>query len=165
MSKATVMNSLKIFFLYSKSDKRLAEILMHYLTPMVKMRKVDICDGSEVIAGKDWDLDTKERYNQSDIYIALISPDFVASDFCYQDDLKLVIEKHQNKRAVMLPILVRFTPFWKELGIGKLDYLPIDGKPISQWKDEEEALFEIMKYIKKLIKKLVGKEEESSEEI
>lgn len=165
MTKATVMNSLKVFFLYAKTDKRLAEILMHYLTPLVKMRKVDIYDGSDVIAGKEWDLETKENFNQSDIFIALISPDFVASDFCYEDDLKMVIEKHNNKHAIMLPILVKLTPFWKDLVIGKLDYLPIDGKPISQWKNEEEALFDVTKYIKKMIKKLVGKEEESVEEI
>lgn len=165
MSKTIVMNSLKVFFLYAKSDKRLAEILMHYLTPLIKMKKVLLYDGSDVISGKEWDLDTKESFNQSDIYIALISPDFVASDFCYQDDLKMVIEKHNNKHAIMLPILVKLTPFWKELVIGKLDYLPIDGKPISQWKNEEEALFDVTKYIKKMIKKLVGKEEENQDEI
>jgi len=64
-----------------------------------------------------------------------------------------------------LPVLVKLTPFWKDLVIGKLDYLPIDGKPISQWKNEEEALFDVTKYIKKMIKKLAGKEEESTEEI
>ncbi|MCE5223107.1 toll/interleukin-1 receptor domain-containing protein [bacterium] len=165
MAKANVMNSLKIFFLYSKTDKRVAEILMHYLIPLVKMKRVDIYDGSDVISGKDWELDTKERFNQSDIFIALISPDFVASDFCYQDDLKALIERHNNKRAIILPVLVKLTPFWKELVTGEFDYLPIDGKPISQSKNEEETLFDIMKHIKKVIKKLLGKEEKNLEEI
>jgi len=165
MSKQAVLKSVKFFFLYASQDKKIAETINHYLTPLVKLGRIKIDDGSEIISGAEWSIELRESFNEADVYLIFISPDLMASDFCYQDDLKLALEKHENKKAVILPILVKMTPFWKELIIGKLDYLPIDGKAISQWKNEEEVLFDITKYIKKVIKKIAGKDDDNQDEI
>jgi hypothetical protein len=165
MSKQAVLKSVKFFFLYASEDRRIAETIKHYLTPLVKLGRIEIEDGSEIISGAEWTIKHRESFNEADVYMIFISPELMTSDFCYQDDLKLALEKQENKKAIVLPILVKMTPFWKELTIGKLDYLPIDGKAISQWKNEEEVLFDITKYIKKVIKKISGREEENHDEI
>lgn len=83
----------------------------------------------------------------------LVSPDFMASDYCYSKEVTRAIERHSQKDARVIPVILRHAQ-WKNSPIGKLQAVPTDGKPVRSWQDEDEAFFNVVEGIRKAIEEL-----------
>jgi hypothetical protein len=92
--------------------------------------------------------------------LILISPDLMSKDFCYSEEMGILAERARLKQQTLLPIILRPTPFWKELSIGKFDELPKDGDALSEYEELDRALFEVAKGVKKHLHKLIEKAHE-----
>ena len=62
----------------------------------------------------------------------LVSPDFIASDYCYITELQQAIARHEKNEAKVIPIAVRPTD-WDGAPFSKLQGLPQDRRAITQW--------------------------------
>jgi hypothetical protein len=74
----------------------------------------------------------------------LISPKFLASDYCWDVEIKKALKRYDQKEAVVIPIILRPCD-WKELPFGKIQSLPKDGLPITKWKNQDEAFLDVIK--------------------
>jgi tetratricopeptide (TPR) repeat protein len=101
-------------------------------------------------------LEIDEHLNTAHIFLLLISPDFIGSDY-YDVEMKKVLERHEKKEARVIPIILRPID-WKKAKFNKLQFLPRDEKPVTQWQDPEESLFRIAKEISSVIDNLVARE-------
>jgi hypothetical protein len=88
-----------------------------------------------------------EELERADIILLLVSPDFLASDYCYDIEMTRAIERHQAGEARVVPVVLRPCD-WHDAPFGKLNAAPKDGKPISTWPDLDEALLDVVKAIK-----------------
>ena len=70
-----------------------------------------------------WDKIIKQELLDSDIILLLISSDFLASNYCYDIEIKKAIERHEKGEAKVIPIIVRPCD-WKDLPFSKIQGLP-----------------------------------------
>lgn len=70
----------------------------------------------------------------------------MASENIQEVEIKSALDRNENGKAVIIPIIVRPCS-WESSQLGKFQYLPKSGKPISNWENQDEALVEIAKDI------------------
>jgi hypothetical protein len=88
-----------------------------------------------------------------DIILLLVSADFVASDYCYDIEMKRAMERHEAGEAIVIPVILRACD-WHGAPFGKLNATPPDGKPITQFADRDQALLEVAKAVRGAVARL-----------
>jgi len=59
--------------------------------------------------GSDWDTRIKQELDTADIIVLLVSPDFLASNYCYETEVARAIARHKAGTACVIPVLLRST--------------------------------------------------------
>ncbi len=146
--------SVDIFFSYAHEDEELLNRLQKHLIPLYRERLIDLLwHDRNISAGTEWEQEIDTYLNRAQIILLLVSPDFMASDYCYSKEMTRAIERHDQKEARVIPVILRHAQ-WKKSPIGKLQALPTDGKPVKSWRDEDEAFFNVVEGIRKAIEEL-----------
>ena len=91
--------------------------------------------------------------NSADIILLLVSENFVASDSCYDVEMKRAMERHVAGEAVVIPVILGAVD-WRSAPFGKLQALPKDGKPVEAWYNQNEAFIDIARGIREKIEQL-----------
>jgi hypothetical protein len=86
----------------------------------------------------------------------LISPDFVASDYCYDVEMKRALKRHRANQAQVIPIILR-PVMWLNAPFARLQALPTEGKPITKWGDRDTAFLDVAEGIRAAIKSMATK--------
>jgi len=128
--KSSLGAALKIFFSYAREDKDLRDTLAKQLSGLQRQGIITSWYDGEISPGVDWQALIEKYLQHSDIILLLVSPDFVASDYCYSVVMKRAISRHENGEARIIPILLRPTDF-KDLPFAKLQYLPVNGRAVT----------------------------------
>lgn len=98
-------------------------------------------------AGQDIHQTIDTHINTDDIILLLVSPDFIASDYCYDVEMRRAMERHESGEAIVIPVILRSCE-WTHAPFGKLKAVPLDGKPITQWTDIDDAFLQVAKAIR-----------------
>ncbi len=101
---------IKIFISYSSADRKLREIIEKKLKVHLKSSKYkyqEIWTDVEIAIGDDWNTEIQDALKISNIGILLVSPDFLGSQYCSEDELKIMLDKRQNEGYLIVPILLR----------------------------------------------------------
>jgi hypothetical protein len=83
----------------------------------------------------------------------LISSNFIHSEYCWTKEMDPVLERHNQDTARVIPIILRPCD-WHSAPFGKLQALPKDAKPVTQWSDQDEAFTHIAQGIRQAVAKL-----------
>jgi len=104
----------------------------------------------DISAGTDWEQKISQELNAADIILLLVSPDFMNSEYCYSNEMKRALERHDKKEATVIPIILR-PVYWQGV-LGNLQALPKDAKPVisSNWHNEDDAFFNIVEGVMKV---------------
>ena len=140
----------KIFCCYAHEDEPLLKKLKTHLFPLQRAGLVDVWYDRDISAGTDWEQQIKERLNTAQIILLLVSPDFMASDYCYSIEMQRAIERHEQGEAQVIPIILR-PVYWQD-ALGKLQALPTDGLPATDpdWHNIDRALYNVTEGIRKV---------------
>ena len=79
-----------------------------------------------------------KNIEDSDLILLLISADFIASDYCYDREMNLAIQRHNQGSARVIPVIIREVK-WDMAPFGKLQALPLNGKPVATWGPDQYA--------------------------
>ncbi|NQZ09312.1 MAG: toll/interleukin-1 receptor domain-containing protein [Algicola sp.] len=82
--------------------------------------------------------------------LLLISPDFIASEYCFVKELDVALERHKRGEAKVIPIILRKC-LWNDLPFSFLLGLPDRGLPVTKWADQDDAFFSIVEGIEKAL--------------
>ncbi len=93
-------------------------------------------------AGKEFDSQISEHLESAHIILLLISPYFIASDYCYDIKMSRALERHRENAARVIPVILHPCD-WKSLPFGKLNAVPKDGKPVSKYPNQHDAFLEV----------------------
>jgi hypothetical protein len=106
-------------------------------------------------AGRDIDREIDQHLEASDIILLCVSPDFLASDYCWSNEMNRAMERHDAGEAIVVPIILRPCD-WKETPFGKLKVLPTDGEPVvsRRWKNTDAAFADVVEGIRQTVKSL-----------
>jgi hypothetical protein len=106
-----------------------------------------------ITAGDDFGEAIDSHINTANIILLLVSPDFIASDYCYEREMKRALERHQQGDARVIPIILRPCD-WHDLPFGKLLATPKDGRPTTMWPNIDEAFLDVAAAIKHALRDL-----------
>jgi tetratricopeptide (TPR) repeat protein len=141
---------LKLFYCYAREDKALRDELDIHLSSLKRQNLVTSWYDGEIGPGTEWEKEIDKQLRSAHIILLLITPHFMASDYCYGTEMKRALERHQDGTARVIPVILRRT-FWDGAPFRQLQVLPTDAKPVTQWTDRDEAFWDITVGIHKAI--------------
>ncbi|MGC9969765.1 MAG: cold shock domain-containing protein [Bryobacteraceae bacterium] len=142
-----------VFFSYAHEDEKLRDELAAHLRLMERQHLIRTWHDRRIGAGKDWREQIDSHLEHADVILLLISADFLASDYCYDLEMKRAMERHRKGEAVVIPLILRAVD-WTDSPIGDLQALPPDGKPVTSYPDRDEAYRAITVGIKQAVEAL-----------
>lgn len=138
----------KIFISYSKHDIHYKDTLLKQLSGL--RDRIVTWNDRDILPGEEWDKSIKEELCKADIVLYLVSSDSMATDYIQQVELPLILQRCDVGECKLVPIIVRACD-WEDQGFAKYNALPMKGKSIKSWADQDEAWLEVVKGIKKII--------------
>ena len=96
-----------IFFSYSHKDEELRARLETALTTMKRQGLIEAWNDRRLLAGDDFSKGISEALERAEIILLLVSPDFIASDYCYNIEMTRALERHETGEARVIPIILR----------------------------------------------------------
>jgi len=143
-----------VFFSYAHEDEGLRRKLENHLSILRREGFIRSWHDRDIKAGDEWKKKIDEHLETASIILLLISADFLASDYCYDIEMKRAIARHEAGEARVIPIILRYTAGWEKTKFHKLQALPRDGQPVKQWSDRDKAFADIAKEIRIVAEKL-----------
>jgi hypothetical protein len=145
-----------IFFCYAHEDEELLKKLKVALRPLQRQGLIDVWYDRDISAGAAWEHEIDKNLNTADIILLLVSPDFMNSDYSYSVEMKRALERHDRGEAQVIPIILR-PVYLKGTPFSKLQALPTDEKPLTTWRNRDEAFFNIVDGIRTSLAELTEK--------
>jgi internalin A len=139
---------LRLFYSYSSKDEEFKLELETHLTLLKRQGKLDTWNMRMIPPGKEWEKVIDENLKIADIIVLLVSADFIASDYCYDIEMKFAMQQHEKKKATVIPIIVRDCDR-SEVPFAKLQALPKGAKPIKLWPDRDSAWKDVAETLRK----------------
>jgi TIR domain/Trypsin-like peptidase domain len=149
----TAQEPVRVFYSYSHKDERFRERLETQLRLLSRERLLLEWQDRMIGAGEEWREAIRNQLDQADVILLLISPDFLASDFIYEEELATALKRHERGSARVVPIILRPCA-WKRSLIGQLQALPKDAKPITTWSNRDSAWTNVGDGLDRLIEDL-----------
>lgn len=153
MPRTSPRKPIEVFFSYSHRDEALRDELAKHLSILKQQGIIDVWYDREVTAGSEWESTISSHLNSADVILLLISADFLASQYCYDIELRRVLERHSAKEARVIPIILRPVD-WSGALFSKLQALPRNSKAITTWTNQDEAFTDVAQGIRRAIEDL-----------
>lgn len=147
---------IEVFCCYAHKDEPLLRELRTHLTLLERERLIKLWADADIGAGAEWQKEIEQHLNNSEIILLLISPDFIASDYCYSIEMNRSLERHANNEALVIPILLRTTD-WQTARFSQLDVLPTNAVPLvsPEWPTRDDAFFSVVNGIRGAVQKRI----------
>jgi hypothetical protein len=136
-----------LFFSYSHADEALRDQLEIHFSSLKRQGIISAWHDRRILAGTEIDQAIDQNLDNADVILLLVSPDFIASDYCYEREVKRALQRHLEGSARVIPVILRPCD-WHSLEFGKLLATPTDGRPITKWPNADEAFLDVVKSIK-----------------
>ncbi len=118
--------AVRLFYSYSHKDETLRNELETHLKLLQRQGLIETWHDRQIEAGDEWKQKIDENLERADIILLLISSDFIASDYCYDKEMGRAMERHSQKEARVIPVIVRDVN-WRIAPFAELQALPKDG--------------------------------------
>lgn len=145
-----------LFFSYSHVDEDLRDQLEIHLSALKRQGLINSWHDRRITTGSEFAGQIDQHLDAADVILLLVSPNFIASDYCYDLEMTRAMEKQRNRETRVIPVILRPCD-WHDLPFGKLQAVPKDGKPISTWPNIDEAFLDVVKAVKTALQEMRGK--------
>jgi hypothetical protein len=146
---------MEVFFSYAHEDEALRDKLAKHLKLLERQGVIKAWHDRDITAGEEWKKAIDNHLESANIILLLVSSDFLASDYCYDIELKRALERHESNESRVIPVILRSVD-WQRSPFGKLVALPKDGKAITSWQNEDEAFTDVVQGLRRVIDNLQG---------
>src|SRR5579862_7533424 len=102
-SKANEEPAMKLFFCYAHKDESLLRELEEQLKALTRQELVNLWHDRDISAGSEWRREINRHLSSAHIILLLVSPSFMASDYCYSIEMKQALERHDSGEARVIP--------------------------------------------------------------
>jgi hypothetical protein len=140
---------MKAFFSYSHHDMKFLQRLKTHCSVLLRKGKITFWFDREITAGALFSREISAQLDGSDLFVPLVSPDFLNSQYGYRE-VKRAAKRHRRGQMLIVPIILEPCD-WRSSPLGRFKALPRDGKPISTWANENEALLDVVTELRRLL--------------
>jgi AAA15 family ATPase/GTPase len=149
------LTPINIYIVYTSGDESLYREFEPYIKKLKKSGDIHSYYGRKII-GKKWDHVTSEKLADSRVILLLVSPEFLDTEYCYQEEAHEMVDLHNRGAASVVPVLLKETDI-SDTPFAALDVYPSNGKSISNryWGNTKNAMDNIFEEIKGVLQKIV----------
>ncbi len=146
---------LTLFYSYSHKDEDLRLELEKHLSLLRRQKLLSDWHDRKITPGGEWKGAIDSHIATADIILLLVSADFISSDYCFDVEMQLALQRHQSGEAVVVPIILRPVD-WATAPFAALQALPRDGKAVTTWQTTDAAFADIAKGIRQVVSEWLG---------
>ncbi|RSV29457.1 toll/interleukin-1 receptor domain-containing protein [Sphingomonas sp. ABOLH] len=145
------------FISYTHADTALKDQLVQHLAPLQREGLIDIWHDGMLRPGEHLDPAVQAALSASDLVILLVSAAFIASEYCYEQEMMRAFARQRDGTARVVSIILRPCQ-WKGVPVGddqalsEFVALPKDGKPVISWPDTDTAFDNAVGAIREMLK-------------
>jgi len=132
----------EVFYSYAVEDENLRQELEKHLAILKWKQIISTWHVRQISAGMELAKEINTHLNSAHIILLLVSPDFMASDYCYEVEVRRAMERHALGEACVIPILLR-PVVWDGAPFSILQALPTGGTPVTNWANRDSAFEDI----------------------
>jgi hypothetical protein len=150
------MTMVSVFFSYSHSDEGSRNELEKHLAMLKRQGLIAAWHDRRILAGEKLDQEIDQSLIEADLVLLLVSPDFLASEYCYSREMNKALEMRGQGRAWVIPIILEHCD-WRQSPLGELLACPKDGKPVADYPNPNKAFNEITQEIRRVVEGIESK--------
>lgn len=150
---------MEIFFSYAHEDETLRDELAKHLKNLERQGIIQSWHDRQILPGAEWDHSIDTHLDTADVILLLVSNDFIASDYCYDVEIKRAMERHEAGDAIVIPVILRPVD-WQGTPFSKLQALPKNATPITTWTNQDQACLDVVRGIRAVVEKIKVREKE-----
>jgi nucleoside phosphorylase len=148
------VGEIEVFFSYAHEDEALRDKLATHLKTLQRQGIIRQWHDRQIGAGKEWAGEIDRHLESAQIILLLVSADFIASDYCFDKEVKRSMERHRDGTARVIPVILRAVDL-DEVPFNQLQSLPRDRTPVTSWRNQDEAFTDIAKGIRAVVKEII----------
>jgi TIR domain len=151
-----MQESITFFISYAHEDDHLRQEFDKHLSLLKWQLVANVWHDRKINAGADWVDEINTHMESAQVILLLISPDFMASEYCYGVQMKRAMERHQAGITLVIPVILRPVD-WEGSPFSHLKVLPTNAAPIvsSKWHSQDEAFLNVVQSLRSAIKDLI----------
>lgn len=149
----TGLSALKLFLSYSHKDDDLRAELSNHLKPLEREGLILAWHDRKILGGEQWADAIDDNLAVADVILLLISADFCASDYCWNNEMTSALKRHEAGVAIVVPIILRECD-WNASSFSKLQALPKDGKAVATWASRDAGFTDVARGLRRVVNEL-----------
>jgi formylglycine-generating enzyme required for sulfatase activity len=138
---------ISVFISYSHKDEALRQKLEAHIKALDRAGIATAWHDRQIAAGTEWQEEITRNLAEADIILLLISASFLASPFCWDEEMKKALDRHDRGLARVIPVILK-PCHWQEAPFAKLQAVPREGKAVTKWSNRDEAFLDIVSGIR-----------------
>jgi hypothetical protein len=128
----------------------MVEKLKEHMSLLVYNGQIALWENGNISPGAERAQEIEHHLEQAQIILLCISASFLASPYCYRVEMQGAIKRHECKEARVISIILR-PVHWNAPPLDKLQVLPDEMKPISEWRSQDKGWKNVVDGIMKVI--------------
>jgi hypothetical protein len=178
VQRSSSTNAVSVFISYAHEDEGSRQQLGRGLATLTEKGLIREWHDRNLLPGDRYNTEIADALNTADLALFLISPDFISSDYingielrrAYErekaGELKIVpvfvrktylVEGHPLRDFTSVPVFVRKTYLVEGHPLRDFTSLPTDRKAITSWANQDEAYYDVVTGIARLVKEIAAK--------
>lgn len=141
---------MKAFISYSHADERYVERLHKHLAMLQRQGLIQSFYDRDILVGDPLDDEIAAHLADSQLFIAIVSPDFIHSDYCMDRELATALQMHNESRMRVVSVVVEPCD-WRKSPLGSFLVVPKDGKAVAEWDNENAAFLNVVSEIRRIV--------------
>jgi len=152
-SSEVTIGPISLFYSYSHRDETLRQELEAHLSFLKRGNLIAEWHDRKIDGGGEWKAQIDHYIGTADIVLLLVSADFIASDYCWGEEMTKALARHERGEARVIPVILRPCR-WMSTRLGKLQAVPKDAKAVSEWSNRDAAFDDIATAVERTVQEL-----------
>ena len=141
----------KAFISYSHNDEKMLTALHKHHAVMKREKTISTWYDRDILAGGRVHGDIVDALTSSELFLALVSPDYVNSTYCYDKEFQQALSRNSAGTMQIVPIAIEPCD-WISTPFAQFKALPKDGAAVSLWSNQNSAWLDVITELRRLIK-------------
>jgi hypothetical protein len=141
----------KAFISYSHNDEKMLTALHKHHAVMKREKTISTWYDRDILAGGRVHGDIVDALTSSELFLALVSPDYVNSTYCYDKEFQQALSRNSAGTMQIVPIVIEPCD-WISTPFAQFKALPKDGAAVSLWSNQNSAWLDVITELRRLIK-------------
>ena len=145
---------LNIFICYARKDAEYLEEMKKQFRSLEGHYPLRVWTDNEIVPGEEWDKKIQKRLDAADVFVLLISAQFLSSEYILNVELEKAFQRHEEGHITIIPVIIKPCHWRANQQLSSLQALPNNGQTVSTADDTDQAYLDVIEGIERSIKSI-----------